>query len=114
MAGTILQTPYSTAMPYLSAAPAGGWQDEFDRQRLLSYDLYDAMYKNDPGQYKLMLRASEEKSVLVPTASSIVKALARYVGRDWGFRVLGAGVESTEGEEAEPVDPDSPFYRFML
>jgi hypothetical protein len=95
-------------MPFVATASAGGWQNELDRQRILSYGLYDDMYKNDPAQYKLMLRGTEEKPVLVPTASNIIKALSRYVGKDWGFRVLGAEVAEPGAEgEAEPADPEA-------
>ena len=85
MGDILLQTPYSTAMPYIVKGTSGGWTDEYDRQRLLSYDLYDDMYHNEPGRYQLMLRGSDEKPIFVPTAGSIIRSLARYVGRNWGF-----------------------------
>lgn len=101
-----LQTPYSTAMPYIvgAAAAAGGWQSDYDRQRLASYDLYDDMFHNDPARYRLMLRGSDEKPIYVPTAGSIIKSLARYVGKDWGFRVVEPVADP--GEEAIEVTPE--------
>lgn len=100
---TLLKTPYSTAMPFLAAkTSAGGWMSEYDRQRLLSYDLYDDLFRNDPAQFKLMLRGAEERPVLIPTASNVIGALARYVGREWGFRILGTDAE----EDEEPLDPE--------
>lgn len=90
MAGALpaLQTPYSTAMPYLVAEASTGWTDEYDRQRILSYDLYDDLFHNDPLRYRLMLRGSDEKPILVPTAGTIIKTLARYVGKNWGYKVI--------------------------
>ncbi len=100
-----LQTPYSTAMPYVVAdAASAGWQSDYDRQRLAAYDLYDDMYHNDPARYRLMLRGSDEKPIYVPTAGSIIKSLARYVGKNWGFRVVEPVADP--GEEAVEVTPE--------
>jgi hypothetical protein len=99
MADTLLQTPYSTAMPYVVAASAGGWQAEYDRQRLLSYDFYDDAYNNEPGA-KLLLRSADDQPVLVPTAKRLINALARYVGKGWGYKVLSVDPLSEEGVEA--------------
>ena len=100
-----LQTPYSTAMPYVVAdAASAGWQSDYDRQRLASYDLYDDMFHNDPARYRLMLRGSDEKPIYVPTAGSIIKSLARYVGKNWGFRVVEPVADP--GEEAVEVTPE--------
>ena len=99
------QTPYSTAMPYVVAdAASAGWQSDYDRQRLAAYDLYDDMFHNDPARYRLMLRGSDEKPIYVPTAGSIIKSLARYVGKNWGFRVVEPMADP--GEEAVEVTPE--------
>lgn len=94
MAESLLQTPYATAMPFIVSQP-GGWADEYDAQRLASYDLYDDLYNNDPSTYRMMLRGTDEKPIYVPTAKRIVKSLARYVGKGWGYKVLSVG-ESSE------------------
>lgn len=96
MADTLLQTPYSTAMPFIVAS-VGGWTDAYDSQRLSAYDLYDDLYHNDPATYRMMLRGSDEKPIYIPTAKRIIKSLARYVGKGWGFKVLTAG----EDDETE-------------
>lgn len=103
-AAQALQTPYSTAMPYIVGEMAAGWTDEYDRQRLLSYDLYDDMFHNDTARYKMMLRGSDEKPILVPTAGTIVKSLARYVGKNWGFKVIQPIPDL--GEDAVEVSAD--------
>ena len=100
MAESLLQTPYATAMPYILTASAGGWTDEYDRQRMLSYDLYDDLYNNDPSQYKLMLRGTNEKPIYVPTASKLVKSLARYVGKGWGYTCTASEADEVNGVEA--------------
>lgn len=100
MADTLLQTPYATAMPYVVAASAGGWTDEYDRQRLLSYNLYDDLFNNDPTAYKLLLRGSNDKPIYVPTAAKLIKSLSRYVGKGWGFTCLASEADEVTGAEA--------------
>jgi len=98
MADTTLQTPYATAMPYVATKASAGWVDEYDNQRLMSYDLYDDLFNNTPAQFKLMLRGTDEKPIYVPTAKGIINALARYVGKNWGIQV------KSNAEDAE-LDP---------
>jgi hypothetical protein len=86
MAETALTTPYATAIPFLvTAIPT--WLDEYNAQRLASYDLYDDMYNNRPDT-SLMLRGSDEKPIYVPTAKRVVNTLCRYVGKDWGYELV--------------------------
>lgn len=100
MADSLVQTPYATAMPYIVSASASGWTDEYDRQRLLSYDLYDDLYNNDPSQFRLMLRGQNEKPILVPTAKKLVNSLARYVGKGWGYSCTAVEADPVSGIEA--------------
>ena len=104
MADTLLQTPYSTAMPYIVAASAAGWTDEYDRQRLLSYNLYDDLFNNDPSAYRLLLRGSNDKPIYVPTAAKLIKSLARYVGKGWGFTCSATEADEIAGVEASTPD----------
>lgn len=102
MAGsdTLLQTPYATAMPFIVAS-TGGWSDEYDRQRLATYDLYDDLYNNDPTQYRMMLRGTDEKPIYIPTAKRLIAGLARYVGKGWGVKVM-SGIDETGADTATP------------
>jgi hypothetical protein len=100
MADTLLQTPYATAMPYVVSASAAGWTDEYDRQRLLSYNLYDDLYNNDPSQYRLMLRGTNDSPIYVPTAKKLVNSLARYVGKGWGYTCTATEADEAAGTEA--------------
>jgi hypothetical protein len=104
MADTLLQTPYATAMPYVASASAAGWTDEYDRQRLLSYNLYDDLYNNDPSQYKLMLRGTNDAPIYVPTAAKLIKSLARYVGKGWGYTCVAGVADELAGIEASTPD----------
>lgn len=100
MVDTLLQTPYATAMPYVTSATAAGWTDEYDRQRLLSYNLYDDLFNNDPSQYRLMLRGTNEAPIYVPTAKKLINSLARYVGKGWGYTCTASEADEQSGTEA--------------
>lgn len=103
MAETLLQTPYATAMPYVVSSSAGGWTDDYDRQRLLSYNLYDDLFANDPSQYRMMLRGTNEKPIYIPTAAKLIKSLARYVGKGWGY-----SCSATIADELSAVEASTP------
>src|SRR5690606_6341928 len=58
----------------------------------------DDLFHNDPARYRMMLRGTDEQPIYVPTASTIIKALARYVGKNWGFKVLQPVADPGETE----------------
>ena len=101
MTQVTVTTPYATAMPFVQGT-LPGWLDEYNGQRLKSYDLYDDVYDNTPNSVQMMLRGSDEKPIFVPTAKMVVKTLARYVGKNWGFKVgaEGAAEQKTAATEA--------------
>lgn len=86
MAETLI-TPYATAMPYVKGVMQSWIGDDYTRQRIAAYDLYDDLYANSPVVQGLMLRGTNEDPKVVPTAKIVVNALARYVGRGWGYSV---------------------------
>lgn len=102
MADTTVVTPYSTAVPFfLTAMPT--WLDEYNAQRLASYDLYDDLFSNRPDQ-SILLRGSDDRPIYVPTAKRVINTLARYVGKDWGYEVHPG---PTKDPNADPdADPD--------
>lgn len=80
-------TPYSTAMPFIAPAALPAWLDEYEAQRIASYNLYWDLYSNSPLTYNALLRGSDEKPILIPTAKRIINTLSRYVGKGWGYTV---------------------------
>lgn len=95
---TTVITPYASAIPFMvSAIPS--WLDEYNAQRLASYDLYDDMYDNKPDT-ALMLRGSDEKPIFVPTAKRVINTLNRYVGKDWGFEVTLGPTGTSDQQDA--------------
>lgn len=91
MAESAVVTPYASALPFITQALPAWVSSEYERQRLGSYDLYDDMFDNVLGQFKVLLRGTDDTPILVPTAKRIVNTMCRYVGRDWGFSVREGG-----------------------
>lgn len=85
---TVLITPYNTALPFITTA-LPKWVDDYDSQRLASYDLYDDLYENSTATTSLILRGSDDKPIYIPSAKRLINTMARYVGRGFGFSVDG-------------------------
>jgi hypothetical protein len=77
------KTPYYSALRFMTSIPS--WLNEYDAQRLASYNLYDDLYKNSPDMQEATLRGSDDKPIFVPTAKTIIKTLARYVAKNWSL-----------------------------
>lgn len=71
-------TPYSTAAPLLGKLP-DYILDEIDRQRIASYQLYESMYWNVPGTFKITQRGSNDDPIYVPAARQIVETFNRFL-----------------------------------
>jgi hypothetical protein len=72
--------------PLIVAKP--GWIPEIDRERVLSYDQYDALYWNNNNNLRLIMRGTDDVSpIYVPEARTIIEATHRYVGAGFGFAV---------------------------
>lgn len=81
-------TPYST-LEYFWPGSAPTWiPDELDRQRIMSYQIYEQIYWNVPETFKLVYRGQEDKPIYVPTAKTIIEATNRYIAPDFGFTVV--------------------------
>lgn len=79
-------TSYSTSTAFLQALPT--WiQTKLDQERVASYNFYDDLVANNPGDFKLLIRGDAAYPIYVPTARKLVKTMARYVARDLGFAV---------------------------
>jgi hypothetical protein len=76
-----IKTPYSQAARLVAAIP--GWLNEYDAQRLASYQLYEDIYWTVKGTFKLTQRGAEENPIYLPSGRIIVNTMNRYVGKDW-------------------------------
>lgn len=98
MAEVTVTTPYASAIPFI-ATELPGWVDEYNAQRLASYDLYDDLYANVPDTNIALLRGSDEKPIFVPTGKRLINTLSRYVGKGWGY-VIDPALGSANEQEA--------------
>ena len=86
MADASVQTAWSTVAPLITAKPS--WVPEIDRERVLSYDQYDALYWNNNENLRLIMRGTDDAiPIYVPEARVIIEATQRYVGAGFGFAV---------------------------
>jgi hypothetical protein len=89
-------TPYSTLRPLMSEKPT--WVPEMDQERLASYTLYEQIYWNWDKAFKLGLRGTDDKPVILPTARTIVDDTAHYL---------------LKGLTVEAEDPNSEWGVFL-
>lgn len=96
---------YESAMQVLGGATPT-WINKEDGARIAAYNLYDAMYKNAPETFQLMLRGGGDIPVYMPSSKKIINTLARYIGKDFGFNVVplsdAAAPEGTETADENP------------
>lgn len=79
-------TPYTTGAPLFGAKPA--WvSDPLDIERLQSYLLYEQIYWNVQGVFKLTQRGTDDKPIYVPSARTIVDTSNRYTGAGYSVAV---------------------------
>ena len=97
-----MQTPYSSIATYTASVRAA-WVDEYNAERLASYDFYDDLFNGTATVFQMLLRTQDESPIIMPTAKRLCKAIARYVGRDWGYSITSAST----AEPGEVVDPDA-------
>lgn len=80
-----LFTPYSTARLLMGVLPT--WMDEYDAERITSYQIYEQIYWNVPETFKLVSRGAENKPIYIPNARVIVDTTDRYTAAGFGYAV---------------------------
>lgn len=78
--------PYATAKPYFAPPPAYA-TDPADQARLQAYAVWEHMYLNTPGAYKLLQRGSDQSPVYLPAPRKVLNAVNRFLAKDWNFIV---------------------------
>lgn len=79
-----LRGAYSSAL-YLLPSSLPSWLDQDDAIRRLTYELYEDIYWNVPGVFKLDMRGTNNRPIYVPSAKTIVEATNRFLGRGFTF-----------------------------
>lgn len=78
-------TQYSTALPLILRTE--DWiGDEYERQRIAAYDLYESMYRTVPNAFQLVQRGSESNPIYIPAPKTIVETLHRHLAT--GMRLV--------------------------
>lgn len=86
MAGPVdLFTPYSTARALMGVLPT--WMDEYDAERIATYQIYEQIYWNVPETFKLVSRGAENKPIYIPNGRTIVDTTDRYTAAGFGYAV---------------------------
>ena len=80
-----LFTPYSTARLLMGVLPT--WMDEYDAERIATYQIYEQIYWSVPETFKLVSRGAENKPIYIPNARVIVDTADRYTAAGFGYRV---------------------------
>ena len=78
-------TPYSTARGLMGVLPT--WMDEYDAERIATYQIYEQIYWNVPDTFKLVSRGAENKPIYIPNARTIVDTTDRYTAAGFGYAV---------------------------
>jgi hypothetical protein len=78
-------TPYSTARSLMGTLPT--WMDDYDAQRIMSYQVYEQIYKNVPETFKLVQRGTEQQPIYIPNGRIIVDTTDRYTATGFGYTV---------------------------
>jgi hypothetical protein len=91
----VATTPYSTVEPFFDKAAVPQWTPESEVDRVASYGVYDDIYWNVPGTFKLVLRGTESLPIYVPSARTIVDTTNRYTATG-----AAAAVNPAVGDEA--------------
>jgi hypothetical protein len=83
-----------TFNPYLSVATLinsvtsmPGYVATRDQQRVGSYDVYDSMYWNDPGTFKVLQRGSEAQPIYLPTPRLLIDTINRFFMQDFNYSI---------------------------
>jgi hypothetical protein len=102
-------TPYSTGASLFGQKPT--WvSDELEQQRLQSYQLYEAIYWNNPGTFKLVQRGTNDQPIYVPSARTIVDTVNRYVAPGFSLNITARAEDGTPVEDS----PDVLAARFAM
>lgn len=70
-------TQWSTIRPFISAFPA--WAGAENGERLASYMLYEGMYWNEAGAFKLNQRGSDSNPIYIPAPRGVIETMNRYL-----------------------------------
>lgn len=78
-------TPYSTAKPLMGVLET--WLPADDAERIASYQLYEAIFKNVPDAFRVIQRGSEQNPIYIPSGRTIIEACNRFLAKRWDYNI---------------------------
>ncbi|QXO13660.1 portal protein [Gordonia phage DumpTruck] len=100
---------YASTVPFAQATNANIVNPE-DAQRWKAYQFFDDVYHNRPETFKATIRGEDDEQMplYLPAGGTIVEAVSRFLGVDFGFQLTVAPVPGQEltGELAQPTDEE--------
>jgi hypothetical protein len=89
--------PYATALPFFSKAPEWAVALE-DQQRLQAYEVWEKMYLNTPGTYKLLQRGQDSSPIYLPSPKKVLEAVNRFLAVDWNY-IIDPEIGETDAQQ---------------
>lgn len=79
-------TPYSSVRPLMG--PLDSWLSGDDALRLAAYSVYESLYRNVPGAFRLVQRGDEQNPIYLPSAKTIIEAKNRFLAKRWTYALI--------------------------
>jgi hypothetical protein len=87
--------------------------EQQDQRRVAAYDGYDSMYLNLPGTF-LARGGQTDVPIYVPSASKIVEAIVRYLGKDWRWVVESADPAVDSSADSNVIAVTLAFHNLFV
>lgn len=88
-------TPYSSVRP-LFPTSLPSYVLGLDLERIASYAVYDQLYWNNPGTFKLVARGTDDRPIYIPSGRTIIEATNRYLAKGFDGVVNPRGGSDTD------------------
>lgn len=79
---------YASVLPFLGQS-SENIVDQDDQQRFQAYQFFDDVYHNRPDTFKATIRGEddEQRPLYLPSGGSLIDAVSRFLGVEFGFRI---------------------------
>lgn len=77
---------YGSSRQFFVKAPAYVVSTE-DKERIQSYDLWESIYRNGQGVFKLLQRGQDASPIYLPSPRKCIDAIARFLAVGWDYSI---------------------------
>lgn len=78
---------YESIKPFFGPADSNLAASTDDKDRILAYDAYENIYKNNPDTFALTRRGEDDRPMYIPSAKKIIEATNRFLAVGWDYVV---------------------------